>query len=84
MVEKAQDANTTAREAENGSSADGENAGSFLRFILLVAQAISEIIKKIAVMRGLIEDPHPFVSAHEAAEMEGAALAAEAGGDKDK
>ncbi len=53
-------------------------------FILLVAQAISEIIKKIAVMRGLIEDPHPFVSAHEAAEMEGAALAAEAGGDKDK
>jgi TRAP-type mannitol/chloroaromatic compound transport system permease small subunit len=46
-------------------------------FILLVAQAISEIIKKIAVMQGLIEDPHPFVSAHEAAELEGAALAAE-------
>ena len=39
MVEKAQDANTTAREAENGSSADGETAGSFLRFILLVALA---------------------------------------------
>lgn len=46
-------------------------------FILLVAQAISEIIKKVAVMRGLIEDPHPFVSAHAAAEQEGAALAAE-------
>jgi TRAP-type mannitol/chloroaromatic compound transport system permease small subunit len=46
-------------------------------FILLVAQAISEIIKKIAVMQGLIEDPHPFISAHEAAELEGAALAAE-------
>ncbi|MCF8510727.1 MAG: TRAP transporter small permease subunit [Rhodobacteraceae bacterium] len=46
-------------------------------FILLTAQAISEIIKKIAVMRGLMEDPHPFVSAHEAAELEGAALAAE-------
>ena len=46
-------------------------------FVLLVAQAISEIIKKIAVMRGLMEDPHPFVSAHEAAELEGAALAAE-------
>lgn len=46
-------------------------------FLLLIAQAVSEIIKKIAVMRGLIEDPHPFVSAHEAAELEGAALAAE-------
>ncbi len=45
-------------------------------FALLTLQALSEIIKKIAVMRGLIEDPHPFVSAHEAAELEGAALAA--------
>jgi hypothetical protein len=27
-------------------------------------------------MQGLIEDPHPFVSAHEAAELEGAELAA--------
>ena len=45
-------------------------------FLLLTVQAISEIIKKIAVLRGLIEDPHPFVSAHEAAEAEGAALAA--------
>lgn len=44
-------------------------------FILLVLQGISEIIKKIAVMQGLIDDPHPFVSAHEAAELEGAALA---------
>lgn len=44
-------------------------------FILLIGQALSEIIKKIAVMRGLIEDPHPFVSAHEAAELEGAELA---------
>lgn len=47
-------------------------------FILLVAQAISEIIKKIAVMRGLLPDPHPFISAHEAAELEGALLAAKA------
>lgn len=46
-------------------------------FLLLILQAISEIIKKIAVMRGLIEDPHPFVSAHAAAEKEGEALAAE-------
>lgn len=44
-------------------------------FVLLVAQAVAEIIKKIAVMRGLIDDPHPFVSAHEAAELEGAQLA---------
>lgn len=52
-------------------------------FVLLVAQIISEIIKKIAVMRGLIEDPHPFVSAHEAAELEGETLAkAVSGGEK--
>ncbi len=46
-------------------------------FVLLVLQAFAEIIKKIAVMQGLMEDPTPFVSAHEAAELEGAALAAE-------
>ena len=46
-------------------------------FLLLVAQAFSEIVKKIAVMRGLMDDPTPFISAHEAAELEGAALAAE-------
>ena len=44
-------------------------------FVLLFAQGISEIIKKIAVMQDLIPDPHPFVSAHEAAELEGAELA---------
>jgi TRAP-type mannitol/chloroaromatic compound transport system permease small subunit len=44
-------------------------------FAMLILQGISEIIKKIAVMQGLIDDPHPFVSAHEAAEMEGAELA---------
>lgn len=46
-----------------------------LGFALLIAQVLAEIIKKIAVMQGLIEDPHPFVSAHEAAEIEGAQLA---------
>ena len=52
-------------------------------FVLLIAQIISEIIKKIAVMQGLIEDPHPFVSAHEAAELEGENLAkAVSGGEK--
>lgn len=48
-----------------------------LGFILLVFQGISEIIKKIAVMRGLIEDPNPFISAHEMAELEGQTLAKE-------
>ncbi|WP_315919035.1 TRAP transporter small permease subunit [Mesorhizobium sp. SP-1A] len=46
-------------------------------FVLLLLQGISEIIKKIAVMRGLIDDPNPFVSAHEQAELEAKALAGE-------
>lgn len=46
-------------------------------FVLLALQGLSEIIKKIAVMRGVMEDPHPFVSAHEAAAKEGEALAQE-------
>jgi TRAP-type mannitol/chloroaromatic compound transport system permease small subunit len=44
-------------------------------FVLLVLQAFSEIIKKIAIIQGLIEDKHSFVSAHEAAELEGKAIA---------
>ncbi|WP_434616229.1 TRAP transporter small permease subunit [Tabrizicola sp. M-4] len=43
-------------------------------FILLSLQGISEIIKKIAIMRGLIEDPHPFHNAKEQAELEAQAL----------
>lgn len=46
-------------------------------FTQLLAQAVSEIIKKIAVIRGDMDDPHPFVSSHEAAEKEGEALAGE-------
>jgi len=46
-------------------------------FVLLGFQGVSEIIKKIAVMRGAMPDPTPFVSAHEAAEREGALLAGE-------
>lgn len=46
-------------------------------FGLLALQGISEIIKKIAVMRGVIPDPTPFISAHEAAELEGKALVKE-------
>lgn len=39
-------------------------------FTLLFIQGISEIIKKIAVMRGVIADPTPFVSQQEAAGIE--------------
>ncbi|MBX3569555.1 MAG: TRAP transporter small permease subunit [Rhizobiaceae bacterium] len=46
-------------------------------FALLFLQGISEIIKKIAVMAGALEDPNPFVSAHEAAEIGAKALAEE-------
>ncbi|PZQ99671.1 MAG: C4-dicarboxylate ABC transporter [Cereibacter sphaeroides] len=48
-----------------------------LGFILLTFQGISEIIKKIAVMRGELEDPSPFVSVHEMAQLEGESLAKE-------
>ncbi|MBB6011954.1 TRAP-type mannitol/chloroaromatic compound transport system permease small subunit [Aquamicrobium lusatiense] len=46
-------------------------------FVLLTFQGISEIIKKIAVMRGRMEDPNPFISAHEQAELDAKALADE-------
>jgi len=47
-------------------------------FFLLALQGISEIIKKIAIMRGDMDDPNPFISAHEQAELEAKALAEEA------
>ena len=37
----------------------------FTGFLLLFLQGISEIIKKIAVMRGLIPDPHPAINTME-------------------
>jgi TRAP-type mannitol/chloroaromatic compound transport system permease small subunit len=46
-------------------------------FVMLVLQALAEIIKKIAVMQGLIEDPHPFISAQDQALKEVEELAAE-------
>lgn len=46
----------------------------FIGFVMLFCQGISEIIKKIAVMMGKIEDPHPFVSSHDAAEQEAATM----------
>jgi TRAP-type mannitol/chloroaromatic compound transport system permease small subunit len=39
-------------------------------FTLLSLQAVSEIIKKIAVIAGIIEDPAPFVSTHPPIEPE--------------
>ncbi|MGH6763535.1 MAG: TRAP transporter small permease subunit [Phyllobacterium sp.] len=39
-------------------------------FALLAAQGVSEIIKKIAVIKGMIDDPHPPVSMEEIAEAE--------------
>jgi TRAP-type mannitol/chloroaromatic compound transport system permease small subunit len=33
-------------------------------FLLLAAQGVSEIIKKIAIMRGDMEDPTPYVPTH--------------------
>jgi TRAP-type mannitol/chloroaromatic compound transport system permease small subunit len=48
-------------------------------FILLIFQGLSEIIKKIAIMRGLIEDPHPFLSPKEQAEEEARAVMAALG-----
>jgi TRAP-type mannitol/chloroaromatic compound transport system permease small subunit len=46
-------------------------------FSLLALQGISEIIKKIAIMRGDMDDPTPFISVHQQAELEAKALAEE-------
>jgi TRAP-type mannitol/chloroaromatic compound transport system permease small subunit len=51
-------------------------------FALLTLQGLSEIIKKVAVMTGAMADPTPFVSAHESAELEGAALARKIAGEQ--
>ncbi len=42
----------------------------FAGFALLTLQAVSEIIKKIAIIRGQMEDPHPFHSPAEQALQE--------------
>lgn len=42
----------------------------FAGFVLLFFQGISEIIKKIAIMRGLIPDPFPETSHHAMPEVE--------------
>lgn len=50
----------------------------FVGFVLLFFQGISEIIKKIAVMRGLIPDPFPATAHHAPLEID-PELAAQAG-----
>ena len=49
-----------------------------LGFAVLLVQALSELIKRIAIMRGLIEDVHAAGGHHAAAEAEAARLLAEA------
>jgi TRAP-type mannitol/chloroaromatic compound transport system permease small subunit len=46
-------------------------------FFLLGIQGVSEIVKKIAIMRGDMDDPTPFISVHEQAELEAKALVEE-------
>jgi len=46
-------------------------------FAQLGFQGISEIIKKIAIMTGHMDDPNPFISVHEQALLEGETLAGE-------
>lgn len=48
-------------------------------FVLLALQGISEIIKKIAIMRGAIPDQNPYHSTHEQAAKEAEDLAKEIG-----
>ena len=70
------------RSGEGSSNASGlilwpAKSLLLIGFVMLAFQGVSEIFKKIAIMRGHMPDPTPFISAHEAAELEGKALAAE-------
>lgn len=71
------------RSGEGSSSAGGlivwpAKAILLAGFVLLAFQGVSEIIKKIAIMRGHMDDPTPFVSTHEQALLEAEALVEEA------
>lgn len=66
------------RQQENSPNAGGlilwpVKALLLAGFLLLAIQAISEIIKRIAVMRGIIPDDHEAQSAHHVAEDTGLA-----------
>jgi TRAP-type mannitol/chloroaromatic compound transport system permease small subunit len=73
----------TVRSFERGeisSSAGGltlwpAKATLLVGFVLLFFQGISEIIKKIAVMRGLIPDPHAMAGHHAPLEIDPALIA---------
>ncbi|MEO9336835.1 TRAP transporter small permease subunit [Mesorhizobium sp. SB112] len=72
----------SVRSGEYSSSASGLiiwPAKAFLLagFALLFFQGISEIIKKVAIMRGHMDDPTPYIPPHEQAELEGKAIAEE-------
>jgi TRAP-type mannitol/chloroaromatic compound transport system permease small subunit len=65
---------TSIRENEGSSSAGGltvwpAKALVLIGFALLAFQGLSEIIKRVAIMRGLIPDPHAEGGAHSAAEI---------------
>ncbi|MCE1235161.1 MAG: TRAP transporter small permease subunit [Hyphomicrobiales bacterium] len=53
-----------------------------LGFAVLLAQALSELIKRVAIMRGLIDDAHGGGGHHASAEAEAARLLAETEGAK--
>jgi len=64
------------RNGETSSSAGGlliwpAKSLLLIGFAMLGLQGLSEIIKKIAIMRGQMADPHFLGSAEEAAELEG-------------
>ncbi|HUH49145.1 MAG TPA: TRAP transporter small permease subunit [Mycoplana sp.] len=64
------------RSGEVSSSAGGliiwpAKAVLLAGFLLLGAQGVSEIIKKIAIIRGDMDDPTPYVANHQTLEEEG-------------
>lgn len=65
---------TSIRENEGSSSAGGlivwpAKALVLVGFGLLALQGVSEIIKRVAIIRGVIPDPHADGGAHSAAEI---------------
>lgn len=67
--------NTSFQSGETSANAGGlliwpGQAMLLIGFVMLVFQGISEIIKKIAVMRGVIADPTPHVASHAPLEIE--------------
>jgi TRAP-type mannitol/chloroaromatic compound transport system permease small subunit len=66
---------------EQSSSANGlpqwpSKALVFIGFLMLFLQVLSELIKRVGVMRGAITDPHEHQGSHSASELEAARLLA--------